>query len=340
MLRRDFLLTASKMMVATAALSSQRAFAQAPGLKARGVYSAPGLSFAGLFIASNAKLWAANGLDLDLRQVQGGPLAMAAMTNREADFAGVAASDPIIGWDKGIKTIAVAAFTGALSMQFTARNDWLMKKGLAPDAPIADRLKAFKGARIGASTIGGGPAQYTRYLLRSVGIDPDRDVKILAVGFGASRMAALRTNQVDVTVGDAPEADQIELEGFGKLFVNCAQEIPEFEQFPYTVLTVTPDVAEQKADVVRRVVHAVGEANDMFTKNLGQAMDIMKATFPNVPPAAIERAVGRDKAIYPRGGRMSEAMWRNSLKVSAAIKMIGHDLPAQEGVLWTNKFTS
>src|SRR5262249_17020665 len=112
-----------------------------------------------------------------------------------------------------------------LAMQFTARKDWMSRVGVSPKSALADKLKAFRGARIGASTIGGGPAQYTRYLARTAGIDPEHDMKILAVGFGAARMAALRTKQVDVTVGDAPEADQVELEGFGELFLNCSQRL-------------------------------------------------------------------------------------------------------------------
>ncbi len=53
----------------------------------------------------------------DVKQVQGGPLAMVALTNREAQFAGVASTDPVVGWDKGIKTLTISAFTGALDMQ-------------------------------------------------------------------------------------------------------------------------------------------------------------------------------------------------------------------------------
>jgi ABC-type nitrate/sulfonate/bicarbonate transport system substrate-binding protein len=116
--------------------------------------------------------------------------------------------------------------------------------------------------------------------------------------------------------------------------------VPEFEEFPYTVLSVSPEVADQKPDVVRRVVHAIGQSNDMFTKDLGKAIDIMKASFSSVPPAAIERAVMRDKSIYPAGGRMTEAMWRNALKVAASMKMTSRELPYAEGTLWTNKFTA
>jgi NitT/TauT family transport system substrate-binding protein len=274
-----------------------------------------------------------------LKQVQGDPLSMVALTNREADFAGTASTAPIIGWGRDIKTLSVGAFTGSLVAQYTARKDWLSRVGVSPTSTLADKLKAFRGARIGVATIGGGPAQYTRYLLRTAGLDPEQDVKILAVGFGAARMAALRTNQVDMTFGDSPEADQVELEGFGELYINCAQEVPIFKEFPYTVALVTPEFANDQPDVVRRIVQTLGEANDLFATDFGKAVDVLKQQLASVPPKAIERSLERDKSSYPRGCRMTPAMWENNIKVTLETKMISAPLPAQEGTLWTNKFS-
>jgi NitT/TauT family transport system substrate-binding protein len=304
----------------------------------KGVYAAPGLSFSAIFLADRLGLWAKHGISTELKQVQGGPLSMAALTNREANFAGVASTDPTVGWERGIKTLAIGAFTGSLAMQFTARNDWMARAGVSQTSPLIDKLKALKGARVGASTIGGGPAQYTRYLARTNGIDPERDMKILAVGFGAARMAALRTNQVDVTVGDAPEADQVALEGFGELFLNCARELPIFQEFPYTVALVTPAFANEQPEVVRGIARALGEANDMFQTKFGEVVDVLKRQFAGVPAKAIERALERDQDSYPRGCRMTRKMWENNIAVSVAAKMIVSPLPAQEGELWTNRF--
>ena len=126
--RRKFLgglgLTLGAAGIATPAII-RSAGAQMAMSPIKGVYSAPGLSFAGINIAESMGLWAKHNLTADVKRVQGGPLAMVALTNNEAQFAGVASTDPIVGWGKGIKTLTVSAFTGALDMQFAARNDWL-----------------------------------------------------------------------------------------------------------------------------------------------------------------------------------------------------------------------
>jgi NitT/TauT family transport system substrate-binding protein len=319
---------------------NRRSRAQGSGpISVRGAYAAPGLSFAGIFLANRAGLWAQNGLNVDLKQLQGGPLSIAALTNHEVDFVGVASTDPMISWDKGIKTLAVGAFTGSLVAQFTARKDWMEKVGVSTSSPIEAKLKALKGARIGASTIGGGPAQYTRYLARTNGLDPDTDMKILAVGFGASRMAALRTNQVDVTIGDSPEADQIETEGFGQLFINCA-ELPLFREFPYTLLVVAPEFAEKQPEAVRRVVHSIGQANNLFYNDLGSVIDMLQKENSALDPKAVARALERDKSGYPRDARMTAAMWQNNVKVAVSTKMVNSNPSADEGVMWTNKFVA
>jgi NitT/TauT family transport system substrate-binding protein len=312
-------------------------FAQ-QSMSLKGVYSAPGLSYAAIYIADALQLWAKNGISAELRQVQGGPLAMVALTNKEAQFAGVASTDPIVAIDKGIKSLTVGAFTGSLAMQIAARNDWLSKMGLSKSSSLEAKLKALKSARIGASTIGGGPAQYTRYMAKSVGLNPEQDLRILAVGLGAARIAALRTNQVDVIVGSAPDADQVALEGFGELYIDCAHELPIFKEFPYTVATVSTAFAMENPTAISKIMDVFGQANNMFSTNFGQVFDILKPMFPNIPAKALELALERDKDTYPKNCRMTKAMWDNNVQVSLDIKMITKPLDVSEGGFWTNRF--
>ena len=113
--RRTFLRNCGTRIAAAAAGATlpgivTSALAQPAKLaRVRGVFSAPGFTYSGLYVVNRRRLWAKNGLDLDLKLVQGGPLAMVALTNQEADFICVATSDPMIGWDKGLKTLVVAA---------------------------------------------------------------------------------------------------------------------------------------------------------------------------------------------------------------------------------------
>jgi ABC-type nitrate/sulfonate/bicarbonate transport system substrate-binding protein len=312
--------------------------AQPSSMPVRSALAAPGLSFAGLYVAKRRELWTRNGVDMTLKLVQGGPLAMVALTTQEADFVSTASTDPMIGWDRGLKTVVIAAFTGALTMQFTARKEWMERSGAGPKSPLEAKVKALKGARVGVSTIGGGPAQYTRHLATMFGIDPERDMKLLAVGFGPARIAALRQNQVDLITGSPPEADQVFLEGFGDLFLNCATEVPLFREFPFTVALVTAQTAGQRSEMTSRIGRTLGQANDLIHSNFGEVVDILRSEFPKIDPRAIERSMERDKDSFPQGARMTETMWHNGIVVSSALKTIKNSPPEREGEFWTNKF--
>ena len=340
--RRDlFRIAGTGLAVGGAALLQQPlpAWAQAksgltPG---RGVCSAPGLSFSAIYIAKKNDLWAKNGVDYSLKLVQGGPLAMTALNVGEADFACVASNDPLIAWDKGIKTLAVAAFTTAVAMQMAARSDWMGKAGLGTTSSVDDKIKALKLARIGVSTIGGGPAQYIKYLATLNGMD-DRELKLLPVGFGAARIAALRENQVDVIVGSAPDADEVALMGIGEFYLSFAVDIPAFKDMPYTIVVVAPEFSRQQPEAVHAIARSIGQANDFIQSNFSDTVDILKSEFPKIDGRAIERSMQRDRASYPRGGLMTESMWENGIKVAKAMRTVKTTPPASEGEFWTNKF--
>ena len=294
-----------------------------------GAYSAPGLAYAGLFIANRKKLWAEQGLDPVLKQVQGGALAMVTLNSGDSDFVGVASTDAMISWDRGLRLKVVAAFYGSLTIQLTARREWLEKSTVSPTSKIDDKVRALKGVRIGSSSLGGGPPQYLRFLASQYGLQ-ESDIVITSVGQGPARIAALREGRVDMVLGGAPEADQIALDGYGNLFINFS-EIPIFKTFPFTVVTVKEELADKNPDRVRRVARTIGKANDFIRNNFDEAVKELQAQFPRINPEAIRRAMARDIDAIPAGGRMTEEMWINAAKCAEGMKAVKTTSAGQGG---------
>ena len=339
--RRAFLQVSAGLLGAALGFSgSRRALAQAqPGslTPVPGAYSAPGLAYASLFLADRKKFWAAHGLAPSLKQVEGGALAMVTLNSGDSEFVCVASTDAMIAWERGVKMLVVAAFYGSLTIQLTASREWMDKSGLGPNAGIEDKVRALKGARIGSSSLGGGPPQYTKFLGSLYGLDPEKDIRITMVGQGPTRIAALREGRVDMVVGGAPEADQIALDGYGDLYINFP-EVPLFKDFPFTVVAVKQEVADKDPERVRRIARTIGQANDLIRNDFDQAVVEMQAQFPRINPQAIKRAMTRDLEAVPAGGRMSETMWANGYKCAAAMKSIKATPPLAEGGFWTNRF--
>jgi len=325
-------------LAGAALLPGARGFAQGALKPLRAVCSAPGLSFSGVYIAKAKDLWAKNGLDMNLKMVQGGPLALAALISNEADVACTTSSDPLVAWDKGIKMTVIASFTQGLAMQMAARNDWMQKVGITPKATIDQKLNALKGSRVGVATIGGGPTQFLKHGVSLYGMDGDKDMKMLAVGLGATRIAAMRENQVDVIVGSAPDADQVTLQGFGELYIDFATEVPSFRDFPYTIMMMKAELAEKDPDLARRAARSVAQANDFIIANTQETIDILVKEFPRIEAEAIRRTITRDKGTFTPGARMTESMWVNAAKIAETMKAVKTVPSMKEGTLWTNKF--
>jgi sulfonate transport system substrate-binding protein len=334
--RRAFLQGSTASLAAAMGLSSSN-FASAQPQAITGAFSAPGLAYASLFIANRKKMWAAQGIQPAMKQVEGGALAMVALNSGEADFVCVASTDAMISWERGLKLQVVAAFYGSLTIQLTARNEWLERTGISPKSSIDDKVRALKGLRIGSSSLGGGPPQYTRFLGSLYGLEPEKDIHIVGVGQGPTRIAALREGRVDLIVGGAPEADQISLDGYGELFINFS-EIPIFREFPFTVVVVKEELAGKDPQRVQDVARTIGQANNFIRDNFEEAVKELQAQFPKINPIAIQRAMARDRDAVPAGARMTETMWSNGYKCAAAMRSIKSTPPLAEGAFWTNRF--
>jgi NitT/TauT family transport system substrate-binding protein len=338
MARRAFLQGSTALLGAAIGLASSD-FASAQPQTITGAFSAPGLAYASLFIADRKKMWAAQGLQPSMKQVEGGALAMVALNSGEADFVCVASTDAMISWERGLDLRVVAAFYGSLTIQLTARREWLETAGIGPKNSIDDKVRALKGLRIGSSSLGGGPPQYTRFLGSLYGLDPEKDIRIVGVGQGSTRIAALREGRVDLIVGGAPEADQISLDGYGDLFINFS-EVPIFKEFPFTVVVVKEELARNDPQRVQRVARTIAQANNFIRDNFEDAVKELQAQFPKINPAAIERAMARDRDALPAGARMTETMWANGYKCAAAMRSIKSTPPLADGAFWTNRFLS
>lgn len=321
-----------------ATLHSSRGRAQGAVQKVTLMQAGPELAFAGIFLATKRQLWQEEGLDVTVKRVTGGPLALTALTTGDAQFSTLASSDVLIAIDKQIPIVAIAAVTTRLVLGLAARNDWMAAKGLTPASPLDARVKALKGARIGVATVGGGPAQYGRFLLHAHGLDGQRDAQFLPVGQSATRVAALRENRVDVIICAAPEAELTEQQGYGTLLINLANDVPAFRDYAFTVVITTREIAEKNADLVRRMARVVGRGNSLVHSDFALAVQVAQESHAAVDPAAVALAMRRIKDGSPNGAAMTQSMWKNVVDSMRTTGAIARDPPTEDGVMWTNRY--
>ena len=83
--------------------------------------------------------------------------------------------------------------------------------------PGINSVEELKGKLLGISSFGASTDTYARALLRRYKIAPYQDVKILALGGGMNRVAAMESGAIDAALIEAPYNVMLERKGFRKI---------------------------------------------------------------------------------------------------------------------------
>jgi ABC-type nitrate/sulfonate/bicarbonate transport system substrate-binding protein len=117
--------------------------------------------------------------------------------------------------------------------------------------PGINSVEELKGKLLGISSFGASTDTYARALLRRYKLTPNQDVKILALGGGTNRIAAMESGAVDAALIEAPYNVMLERKGFRKiLFVGDL--IPS----PLAGLGTRLEKIQKQPDEIQRLVRA------------------------------------------------------------------------------------
>jgi NitT/TauT family transport system substrate-binding protein len=117
--------------------------------------------------------------------------------------------------------------------------------------PGISSVEELKGKLLGVSSFGASTDTYARALLRRYKLVPNQDVKILALGGGTARIAAMETGAIDAALIEAPYNVMLERKGFRKiLFVGDL--IPS----PLSGFGTRLEKIQKQPDEIQRLVRA------------------------------------------------------------------------------------
>jgi len=117
--------------------------------------------------------------------------------------------------------------------------------------PGINSVEELKGKLLGISSFGASTDTYARALLRRFKLTPNQDVKIIALGGGTNRVAAMETGAIDAALIEAPYNVMLERKGFRRiLFVGDL--IPS----PLAGLGTRIEKIQKQPDEIQRLVRA------------------------------------------------------------------------------------
>lgn len=216
-----------------------------------------------LFLAKEQKLFDKQNLDVDLQFIASST-GIAALASDQTQFALIGGPESLGAVVGGADLVAIVQLSGA--------QPYLME--VSKDVNTIDDLK---GKKVGVSTLGSSSDTATRISLRAKGIDPEKDVTIVAVGSLENRMSAMVNGAVDAGLGSPPETLKLEENGLHPLYDLSTIDMPPLAQ---CVIVKRSTITAQR-DVVQRVVNAMVQGAALQKKDRATSQATLR-TWANI----------------------------------------------------------
>ncbi len=239
-----------------------------------------------------------------------------------------------------------AGWSGArLCVALSQGTPWLLTVRADLAAGRGD-FDALRGLRLTAAE---GPDLAFKQMLRSAGLDPERDLEIIElpgakqrhVSFGVFAAEALRDGDIDGFWANAMGAETAVTSGFGKIHVDVRRgdDPGEVRLFTFAGLVTTDDFIAREPDAIDAAVRAIVKAQKALRADPAIAREVGRRKFPPEMAALIASIVERDARFYDPV--ISETAVRNLNGFAQSIGHLTGPVPYEQVVatrcrpLWT-----
>jgi len=227
--------------------------------KVRIAIATSSMAFLVPFVAKDRGLYAKYGSDVELIQMRPN-ISVAALLSGEIEYIELIGS-AIRSAARGMPMRAISTGIKSPFFSIVAQNKY-------------KSVKDLKGAVIGITSIGGTNHVSTRITLRQFGLDPEKDVKLLAIGDEKVMYDAFKVGRADAVVLAPPFSVQLKREGF-PILANTAQYVT----IPFSGLGTTLDRIKNNRAQIKRVLKAEIEALRFIQSNAAGTTEVIRKRF-------------------------------------------------------------
>jgi NitT/TauT family transport system substrate-binding protein len=156
-------------------------------------------------------------------------------------------------------------------------------------------VEQLKGKTGGVNRLGSTSDLGLRLALRKLGVDPDKDVKIIPTGGTAERFAALSKGITQFTIIPEPFLTQAEKLGFRNLYNISELKIP----FWWNGILSRESIVKTKRPLLLKLTRAMVEAIHIIKTEKPYAISLIKKNLGVNDPEGLERAYKDYSNIFP-----------------------------------------
>jgi NitT/TauT family transport system substrate-binding protein len=259
----------------------------------------PAVTFVVLYGAEHLGYFKAEGITAQFSDFEGGAEVTTAMVGGSIDFAGTYVERPMILAEKGFGSKNLLAILSRNPIFLVVRKN----------LPATD-VKGLKGAKLGMTRAGSATDLALRALLRDAGLEPDRDVAVIAVGSSASAAAALKAGQIDGFMGGEPGGAVIVHQlKIGRYFIEPLRDQgPKFLQnMTFPTLQASDRYIQANPQITERVARAVVKTQKRLREDPEAGVRAAQKIFPTLDVELIRGIIALQRASY-RPAITEEAM--------------------------------
>ena len=239
---------------------------------------------------SNTPIWVAdqkgffkkNGLNAEVIAISASTIVIQALLTGEVDF--------IIAPSATLVTSRLAgADTVMVSTNLPLFIDHIVSLG---DITTVEQLKGKTG---GVNRLGTTSDMTLRLALRRLGVDPEKETKIIATGENPQRLAALARNLTQFTLLGEPLVKEAEKMGFRDLYDIGTLKIP----YHVNAVVTREKTVKERRPFVLKVVRAFTEALHFIKTNKEETKALIAKNLKTNDPEGLERAYRAYNGAFP-----------------------------------------
>ena len=235
-----------------------------------------------IWVIEDRKLMQKQGVTPEIIAINASPTVLQALLANEIDAASIS-----------VTTLTSSRLAGA---------DTVMIVGVVPtfvdhivSLSSITAVEQLKGKTAGVNRLGSTSDLGLRLALRKLGVDPDKDVKIIPTGGTAERFAALSKGITQFTIIPEPFLTQAEKLGFRNLYNVTDLKIP----FWWNGIMSRDAIVKAKRPLMLKLTRAMIEAIHIIKTEKEYAKALFKKNLGVADPEGLERAYKDYSNVFP-----------------------------------------
>jgi len=227
--------------------------------------------------------WKEEGLDVTVTSVEGSAAGLQQLGSGNIHIVSIGPEEIVIGRDKGVK---IKGF-------YVQARETIYRIVVPADSPL-QTIAQLKGKTIGVPSLASGSVPFAKALVASVGVDPEKDVKLLAVGVGAPGRLALQQKQVEaLALWDTLQAS---IENSGLALRRL--DLPMVHEMLGQTMATRDDYLVENPAVLVGFARGVAKATLFGLTNPEAAVRIHWKLYPQTRPQGMDEAKALKEALH------------------------------------------